>query len=164
MHDYDLHANDISAVKARVQGAAIDVLGPVTDPRTIHRSKFSMGFVRAVPALRDNASVEQFTEEALHDTELKEFHDTVEITLAPKVDVAYLGRLIGLVDVETKEGRRPSRTDVPEGDPSNTLSSEELMYRVLRPPAFSSGASQKDGVPSSNALSAFRTRPAFATC
>lgn len=33
----------IETVTARVHQAAIDVLGPVVDPRTIHQAKFSMG-------------------------------------------------------------------------------------------------------------------------
>jgi 2-methylcitrate dehydratase PrpD len=41
-----LTADDIAGVRARA--AAIDVLGSVSDPRTIHRSKFSMGFVLAL--------------------------------------------------------------------------------------------------------------------
>src|SRR3712207_3357822 len=51
MEEHDLKAEEITHVRARVHEAAIDVLGPVTDPRTIHQSKFSMGFVLALIAL-----------------------------------------------------------------------------------------------------------------
>lgn len=99
MRDHGLEPGDISAITARVHGAAIDVLGQVTDPRTIHQSKFSMGFVLAVVALRGKAGIEQFTEEALEDPELREFHDKVEMVLDPEVDAAYPERWIGLVDI-----------------------------------------------------------------
>src|SRR5690606_966512 len=42
-----LRPEDIAHVTARVHQGAIDVLGPVTDPQTVHQSKFSMGFVLA---------------------------------------------------------------------------------------------------------------------
>ena len=45
MQQHQLKADDIVKVTAHVHQGAIDVLGPVTDPQTIHQSKFSMGFV-----------------------------------------------------------------------------------------------------------------------
>src|SRR5215211_460812 len=83
MREHDLEAGDVACVRARVHAAAIDVLGPVTDPRTIHQSKFSMGFVLALAALRGRAGVNDFTEEALEDDELRAFHDRVEMVLDP---------------------------------------------------------------------------------
>jgi 2-methylcitrate dehydratase PrpD len=65
MEEHGLTADQISKVRARVHGAAIDVLGPVTDPATIHQSKFSMGFVLALIALKGSAGINDFTEEAL---------------------------------------------------------------------------------------------------
>jgi 2-methylcitrate dehydratase PrpD len=145
MQEHGLQAKDISSVKARVHGAAIDVLGQVTDPRTIHQSKFSMGFVLAVVALRGKAGIEQFTEAALEDPELREFHDKVEMVLDPEVDEAYPRRWIGLVDIQTTGGRKiTSKVDVPKGDPGNTLSRRELTGKALRLAAFSGGASEAE--------------------
>lgn len=144
MHDHGLAHGDISAVTARVHGAAIDVLGPVTDPRTIHQSKFSMGFVLAVAAVRGRAGIEQFTEEALGDPELRGFHDRVGMVIDPEVEAAYPERWIGLVDVETTDGRNvTSRVEVPKGDPGNTLDREELTDKALRLAAFG-GASEPE--------------------
>ena len=55
MEEHGLAADQIAGVRARVHGAALDVLGPVSDPRTIHQSKFSMGFVLALIARRGSA-------------------------------------------------------------------------------------------------------------
>lgn len=145
MQDHGLEPSDISNVKARVHGAAIDVLGPVTDPHTVHQSKFSMGFVLAVAAVRGSAGIEQFTEGALEDPELREFHDRVEMVLDAEVDEAYPERWIGLVDVQTTAGRNiTSRVDVPKGDPENTLDREELADKALRLASFSGGASETE--------------------
>src|ERR671921_1131143 len=72
MREHDLGVGDVTRVRARVHAAAIDVLGPVTDPRTIHQSKFSMGFVLALIARYGRAGVNEFTEGALRDPESRE--------------------------------------------------------------------------------------------
>lgn len=145
MSEHGLEAENISSVKARVHGAAIDVLGPVTDPRTIHQSKFSMGFVLAVAAVRGRAGIGEFTDEALQDPRLRDFHDKVEMILDPEVDAAYPERWIGLVDIQTTGGRRiTSRVDTPKGDPANTLSREEIQQKALQLAAFNGGASEAE--------------------
>jgi 2-methylcitrate dehydratase PrpD len=145
MQEHQLAADDIQRVRARVHAAAIDVLGPVTDPQTIHQSKFSMGFVLALAALRRRTGVNDFTEEALEDEELRAFHDRVEMVLDEEVDAAYPERWIGLVDVETSSGKRfMSRVDVPKGDPGNTLSPEEIEEKARDLAAYRDGASPEE--------------------
>ncbi len=145
MKEHELAADQVTGVRARVHGAAIDVLGPVSDPRTIHQSKFSMGFVLALIAARGSAGIDDFTEEALEDPELREFSERVEMVFDPEVDAAYPRRWIGLVEIETAGGGRiTSRVDVPKGDPENTLSREELEVKARRLAAFQGGASKKE--------------------
>jgi 2-methylcitrate dehydratase PrpD len=145
MQEHQLAADDIERVRARVHAAAIDVLGPVTDPRTIHQSKFSMGFVLALAALRGRAGVNDFTEEALEDEELRAFHDRVEMVLDEEVDAAYPERWIGLVEIVTTGGERfTSRVDVPKGDPGNTLSPQEIEEKARDLAAYRDGASSEE--------------------
>jgi 2-methylcitrate dehydratase PrpD len=145
MEENRLTADQIARVHARVHQAAIDVLGPVTDPRTVHQAKFSMGFVLALVALYGRAGVDEFTGEALTDPEVRAFHDRVEMVLDPEVDAAYPARWIGLVDVETTDGRRlTSKVDVPKGDPGNPLSRAELEDKARRLAAYRGGASPEE--------------------
>ncbi len=145
MPEHDLTADRIRRVRARVHAAAVDVLGPVTDPRTIHQSKFSMGFVLALAALRGRAGITEFTKEALRDPELRAFHDRVEMVLDPEVDAAYPERWIGLVEVETNDGERfVSRVEVPKGDPGNTLSREEIEDKTRRLAEYGGGTSPEE--------------------
>ena len=53
MHDHNLTADRISHVRAYVHQAALDVLGPVRDPQTVHQAKFSMEFVLALSLFKD---------------------------------------------------------------------------------------------------------------
>ena len=145
MKEHALTADGITRVRAHVHQAAIDILGPVTDPRTIHQSKFSMGFVLALVAVRGRAGVEDFTEDALRDSRLRAFHDRVEMILDPAVDGAYPRRWIGHVEVETRDGRWLERIlPVSKGDPENTLSREELEDKAYRLAAHGGGASPEE--------------------
>jgi 2-methylcitrate dehydratase PrpD len=145
MKERGLTAADIAGVRARVHAAAIDVLGPVSDPRTIHQSKFSMGFVLALIAREGSAGIDDFTEEALEDAELRAFSERVEMVLDKEVDAAYPQRWIGVVDVETSGGERfTSRVEVPKGDPGNTLSRAELEEKARNLAAYGGGASGEE--------------------
>ena len=145
MQEHDLAPGRIRSVRARVHAAAIDVLGPVTDPRTIHQSKFSMGFVLALVALRGRAGITEFTEGSLQDPELRSFHDRVEMVLDPEIDAAYPERWIGLVEVETTDGKSlTSRVAVPKGDPGNTLSRKEIEDKTSRLAQYGGGTSPEE--------------------
>ncbi len=145
MEEHGLVADDIARVRTRVHAAAIDVLGPVSDPRTIHQSKFSMGFVLALIAEKGSAGIDDFTEEALADARLRDFSEKVEMVLDEEVDAAYPRRWIGVVEIETTGGERfTSRVDVPKGDPGNTLSRAELEEKARTLAAYGDGSSTEE--------------------
>lgn len=141
MQAHKLKAQDIASVTAHVHQGAIDVLGPVTDPQTIHQSKFSMGFVLALAANLGRASLADFTNEALRDAQLRAFHDKVKMALDPEVDQAYPKRWLGHVSVIMRDGRKlDQRITSPKGDPDNALTRAELEDKAMRLSAFTDGA------------------------
>jgi 2-methylcitrate dehydratase PrpD len=145
MQRQTLQAGDIAKVTALVHQGAIDVLGSVTNPQTVHQSKFSMGFVLAVIAAHGRAGVSEFTDDALHDRRLRQFHDKVTMTLDPEVDEAYPKRWIGKVFVETTDGRTfAERVDAPKGDPGNSLTRAELEEKAMRLADYADGATQAE--------------------
>ena len=140
MREHGLNASDIASVVTRVHQGAIDVLGPVTDPQTVHQSKFSMGTVLALIALKNSADLANF-DRALKDQEVAAFRDLVTMELDEEVDTAYPQRWIGKVTVTTRDGRvLEGRVDEPKGDPGNTLSRQEITDKAMRLAAFSGGA------------------------
>ncbi|MBC7781937.1 MAG: MmgE/PrpD family protein, partial [Proteobacteria bacterium] len=142
MGAHRLPAADIARVRCHVHQGALDVLGPVVDPQSIHQSKFSMGFVLAQIALTGRAGLGEFTEPALRDAKVRAFLDRVTMVLDPEVDRAYPKRWLGRVEVETHDGRRfEERVDTPKGDPGNTLSRGELEDKAMRLAAYAQGAS-----------------------
>jgi len=131
MQDNGLAAADISRVITHVHQGAIDVLGAVTRPETVHQSKFSMGTVLALIALRQRAGMFEF-DAALNDQAVADFRDRVVMELDEEVDSAYPQRWIGKVSVLTQDGRTLlGRVDEPKGDPGNTLSREEIRAKVV---------------------------------
>ncbi len=137
----NLSPKDIAKVETLVHQGAIDVLGPVTDPATVHQSKFSMGTVLALVAHYQFAGLQEF-DQHFHDDEICTFRERVSMTLDPEVDSAYPQRWIGKVKVYLNNGQiLDGRVDEPKGDPGNTLSRAEITDKAMRLAAFSGGAS-----------------------
>jgi 2-methylcitrate dehydratase PrpD len=139
-----LSPSDIAKVETLVHQGAIDVLGPVTDPTTVHQSKFSMGTVLALVAYYQFAGLQEF-DQHFHDDAICAFRERVSMTLDPEVDSAYPQRWIGKVKVHLNNGQiLEGRVDEPKGDPSNTLSRAEITDKAMRLAAFSGGANPKE--------------------
>ena len=144
MREHGLRAADLAAVETLVHQGAIDVLGPVTAPATVHQSKFSMGTVLALIALRGHAGLTEF-DAAPGDAEVAALRDKVRMTLDDEVDRAYPRRWIGKVNVTTTDGRRlHGRVDEPKGDPGNTLSRPEIEDKVARLARYGGHATESE--------------------
>jgi 2-methylcitrate dehydratase PrpD len=131
----------IKTIEALVHQGAIDVLGPVTNPSTVHQSKFSMGTVLALIAQYHFAGLKEFADH-FQDELIQDLRDRVVMTLDPEVDQAYPQRWIGKVKVHLQDGRcLEARVDEPKGDPGNTLSRDEITEKAQRLAAYSGGAS-----------------------
>ncbi|WP_421683894.1 MmgE/PrpD family protein [Stutzerimonas urumqiensis] len=140
-----LNAADISAVNARVHQGAIDVLGRVKVPQTVHQAKFSMGTVLGLIAVHGKAGLPEFHSLALTDPQVAAFRDKVGMVLDPEVDGAYPARWLGRVTVETVDGRiLHAAIDDPKGDPGNTLSRAELEDKFRRLVQFSGARSDDE--------------------
>jgi 2-methylcitrate dehydratase PrpD len=123
--------DDIETVVTHVHQAAIDVLGPVTDPQTVHQAKFSMGTVLAIAAEFGHAGVREF-DAHYRESRIAHFCKKVSMVLDAEVDTAYPSRWIGKVTVQTKDGRTfEGRVDDPKGDPGNTLTRAELEHKTI---------------------------------
>jgi 2-methylcitrate dehydratase PrpD len=142
MQAHKLQPQDLARVVTHVHQGAIDVLGPVVNPATVHQSKFSMGTVLALVARFGHAGLVEF-EQYFNDPATTALCQKVEMQLDTEVDTAYPQRWIGKVSVHTTDGRiLQGRVDEPKGDPGNTLSRDEITDKALRLAAFSGGATE----------------------
>ncbi|WP_321389781.1 MmgE/PrpD family protein [uncultured Desulfuromusa sp.] len=145
MTKFQLTAQDIVEVIAHVHQGAIDVLGPVTNPQSVHQSKFSMGFVLAMIALNGRAGVSEFTDTALNDPAVRDFSAKVKMVLDTRVDQAYPKRWLGHVEAVTRDGQRlEMQVDTPKGDPENSLSRAELEEKAMRLAVSQGGATVEE--------------------
>jgi len=142
--EHDLAPERIARITAFVHQAAIDVLGPVTDPATVHQAKFSMGTVLAMIAVHRHAGLTEFD---LHfrDPAIVALRERVRMIQDDEVERAYPERWIGKVEVATTDGRTfAARVDEPRGDPGNTLSRDELLDKAIRLAQWSGAASEAE--------------------
>jgi 2-methylcitrate dehydratase PrpD len=144
MREHGLKAGDIEAVTAHVHQGAIDVLGRVVVPGTVHQAKFSMGTVLALVAEFGFAGLDEFDRHFLA-PEVAALRDRVTMRLDAEIDRAYPQRWIGKVTVTTKDGRTlQARVDEPKGDPGNTLTRPELENKARRLAAYGKGATSAE--------------------
>ncbi|MBA1200676.1 MmgE/PrpD family protein [Pseudomonas capeferrum] len=141
-----LRHDQIAKVVTRVHQGAIDVLGRVVKPASVHQAKFSMGAVLGLIAVHGSAQLIEFRDLALTDAAVDAFREKVEMQLDPEVDTAYPARWLGRVIVTTTDGRTlTAAIDEPKGDPGNTLSRPELEAKFQRLLAFSGARSEAQG-------------------
>jgi 2-methylcitrate dehydratase PrpD len=144
IQQHRLAPRDIAKVTAHVHQGAIDVLGAVVTPRTVHQAKFNMGTVLGLVAYHGYAGVTEF-EQGFDADAIAAFRDKVEMAFDAEVDSAYPARWIGKVTVLTGDGRTlQGRVDEPKGDPGNTLSRDEIESKLRRLATFSGAASDEE--------------------
>ncbi|MPQ67551.1 MULTISPECIES: MmgE/PrpD family protein [unclassified Pseudomonas] len=144
-----LSHEQIRHVETRVHQGAIDVLGRVKVPQTVHQAKFSMGTVLGLIAVHGKAGLPEFHQLSLTDPAVSAFREKVSMTLDPEVDGAYPQRWLGRVLVTTVDGRTLyGAIDEPKGDPGNSLSRAELEDKFRRLLQFSGArsAEQAEGL------------------
>lgn len=140
-----LKHDDIAKVITRVHQGAIDVLGRVVVPQTVHQAKFSMGTVLGLIAVHGKAGLVEFEEFSLGDAEVSAFREKVSMQLDGEVDGAYPRRWLGRVDVLTTDGRQlHGAIDEPKGDPGNGLSRAEIEDKFRRLLAFAGQRSEAE--------------------
>ncbi len=138
MQAHGLQPGDIAQVTCHVHQGAIDVLGPVVSPVTVHQSKFSMGTVLGLAARFGHAGLTEFDAQYLA-PETVALREKVRMVLDAEVDAAYPQRWIGKVTVLATDGRTlQGRVEEPKGDPGNTLTREEITAKALRLAAYGS--------------------------
>lgn len=142
MQDEGLTATDIRNVTAFVHQGAVDVLGAVTHPVTVHQAKFCMASVLGLVAVLGRADLAAFDNAALTDGQVRSFLDRVFMTVDPEINAAYPKKWMGKVGVVTNDGRTLyGHVEFPKGDPENPLSKIEIEEKALRLANYKDGAS-----------------------
>ena len=146
MREQCLQASQITRVVAHVHQSALDILGPISQPATVLQSKFCMGHVLAIAALRGRAGLRDF-DACFADPEVLSFREKVRMRLDAQIEACYPARWIGKVTVGTTDGRElDARVDEPKGDPGNGPTRAEIEEKFLQLATYA-GAARADEVP-----------------
>ena len=145
MQEEGLTAADIRNIDAYVHQGAVDVLGAVTHPATVHQAKFCMASVLGLIAVFGRADLAGFDSAALTNDQVRSFLDRVTMTVDPEINAAYPRKWMGKVGVVTTDGRELfGRVEFPKGDPENPLSKIEIEEKALRLADYKKGASASE--------------------
>ena len=140
-----LVAADIAHITAHVHRGAIDVLGAVTHPVSVHQAKFCMASVLGLIAVLGRADLAAFDKDALGNTDVTSFLDRVAMVVDDEVDAAYPKKWIGKVTVRTHDGRElKGRVDDPKGDPENPLDPGEVRAKAMGLAAYGGSATPEE--------------------
>ena len=146
MREQCLQASQITRVVAHVHQSALDILGPISQPATVLQSKFCMGHVLAIAALRGRAGLRDF-DACFADPAVLSFREKVRMRLDAQIEACYPARWIGKVTVGTTDGRElDARVDEPKGDPGNSPTRAEIEEKFLQLATYA-GAARADEVP-----------------
>ncbi len=145
---HNLQPEHVAHITAHVHQGAMDVLGPVTQPRTVHQAKFSMPATLGLIATHRKAGLTEFAS-IFEDPAAMSFLNRVTMEFDEEIDQAYPKQWIGKVTVTTHN--QTSHTGVvqePKGDPGNTLNRDELdaKARALATSASAVSTSELDAL------------------
>tara|TARA_R110001599_G_scaffold97946_5_gene252204 strand:+ start:9665 stop:10990 length:1326 start_codon:yes stop_codon:yes gene_type:complete len=145
IENHALKHSDVESVVCHVHQAAIDVLGQVNIPSSVHQAKFSMGTVLGLIAVHGKAGLEEFERYALNDLSVADFCSRVSMSLDTEVNEAYPAKWLGKVEVFTRSGEVLKGVVCdPKGDPENSLSRSELEQKFDRLVSFSGAATPSE--------------------
>lgn len=140
----DLSPADVKRITAFVHQGALDVLGPVTNPKSVHQAKFSMPATLGLIATHRRAGMAEF-DNFFSDESTRSFLNLVEMRLDHEVDAAYPERWIGKVSVHTRDGQEfVGRVDEPKGDPGNPLTRIEIDEKAKRLAVYANAATPQE--------------------
>lgn len=123
---------DIKKIKVRGYRAVIEITDN-PNPDTIYASKFSSQFCTALAFKVGSAGLYDFTEENLHDPEIRDLMSKIEVVLDEQVDNAYPEEWGTILEVELTNGETILKTTkYPKGDPENPVTTEELVDKFKR--------------------------------
>lgn len=164
VEQHDLLSSDLELITAHVHQGALDVLGPVTNPRSVHQAKFSMPATLGLIATHRRAGLTEF-DGFFADELAKSFLSRVDMVLDKEVDTAYPARWIGKVSARTKDGRELiGRIDEPKGDPGNPLSRLEVDAKARRLAEYAKAANAREMdaiIEAARGIAGFKAVPRF---
>jgi 2-methylcitrate dehydratase PrpD len=150
MHENKLNASDIKKVTLGILKTGYPIIVQPEElkynPKSVVDAQFSMPFGAAVAILHGKATLEEYTQENIRSSHVKEMMNRIICVKDQGLDKEFPKKWPASVTILTKNGRKyTTRIDYPKGDPENPLSWDELInkFRNLVSPVFSAAKQNK---------------------
>ncbi len=143
MKRHRLKASDIQEVKVGVLKAGYPIVAEPQElkynPKSVVDAQFSMPFGAAVAVLFGRASLNEYTQEKVESSEVREMMGRISCAQDPDLDKVFPNQWPASVSIATKAGEVfKAHIDYPKGDPENPLTWEQLIQKFndLTAPVF----------------------------
>jgi 2-methylcitrate dehydratase PrpD len=133
-----LQAAEIRNIEVETYQTALDVTGNF-EPRTEFEAKFSLPFVVASALVHGSVRLDAFTEERLHDPDVRRLMQAFQLRADPGLNAAFPQRRAARLVIETADGvRHEFMQSTRKGDPDLPLTDDELTdkYHELATPVL----------------------------
>jgi 2-methylcitrate dehydratase PrpD len=94
-----------------------------------YSAKMSIPYATAVGFLYGRAGLQEFSEEAVRDTEILALTGKVRVSADDALSAVFPGIQAAVVTVRTADGEYSDRVDFPKGEPENPLTDAEFRAR-----------------------------------
>lgn len=132
MKENQLKAEEIESVKLGILKTGFPVVAEPEalkyNPRSVVDSQFSMPFGAAVAMLYGKASLDEYTQENVNSSKVKEVMAKISCVQDPELDKVYPKQWPATVEIKTKKDETFfTRIEYPKGDPENALTWDEII-------------------------------------
>lgn len=134
MKQYKIKSDDIKKITLGILQAGFPIIALPSrqkrNPKTVYEAQFSMPYGAAIAILFGKATLDEFNEDHLRQTEIKTLMEKVHCQTDPSLDEMYPHHWPATAEITMKDGKIfKARIEYPKGDPENPLTWDELIEK-----------------------------------
>lgn len=124
--------DDIEKITVKTYQVAINITDD-PNPDTVYAGKFSLQYCTALALVKGEGGLDQFTDEALWDEEIRSLMQKIEVEVESDINAAYPKKWGSIVEVKLTSGKVIIEdTDFPKGDPENPVTADDLLEKFMK--------------------------------
>ena len=120
---------DIANIEVNTYQVSLDITENY-HPTTIYGAKFSLPFCASLGAVKGSAGLDDFTEDNLNDSIIRNMMTKVKLVVDPEIDKLYPGKWPVRVEISLNNGEKYTKIGLyPKGDPENPFTPAEFREK-----------------------------------
>lgn len=131
MNEHSITYQQIDRITIKTYQTVLNITDK-PNPDSIYACKFSSQFCAALAAVKGSASLRDFTNESLQDSEILNLLEKVDVVVDAYYEEAYPEKWGAKVEIALTNGKIfELATDYPKGDPEKMATKEELIQKFI---------------------------------